>query len=160
MKTINKDEALVMMTNLCARQEKCTSEVIQKLKTLGVSQNNIDEIIDYLIDNNYIDLKRYCTSFVNDKLKFNKWGKNKIRYELRSKNIDSSIIEQAISQIDETEYKDLQISELTKKMKTIEDADKQKIYSKLFNFATSRGYSTDIIKYILNNKQSNTLEDD
>jgi len=149
LKNLSKDEALVKMQNICSVQEKCISDVQQKLRTLKINNSDISEIIDNLIDNKYINELIFATSFTNDKIRLNKWGLQKIKYELKSKRISDSDIAKAFTTINQDEYNEMQISELHKKLKTLADEDKQKTQSKLFNFAQSRGYDISLIKKII-----------
>ena len=48
-----------------------------------------NEIIDRLIDEKFIDERRYCRAFVNDKLRFNHWGRVKIQAKLREKKLNT-----------------------------------------------------------------------
>ena len=55
----------------------------------------IDKIIDRLKAEKYIDEARYCRSFINDKLRFNKWGRKKIEFALKQKQIPLELISDA-----------------------------------------------------------------
>ena len=76
----------------------------EKLLTWGASNEESEEIIAYLIKERYVDNQRYANSYTKDKFRFNHWGKYKIGMMLRSKNIESEFIEEALEQIDEEEY--------------------------------------------------------
>ena len=89
--TIAYDKAAV----LCSRSEYCTYEIGEKLKLWGLSPEEAVLVIENLIAEKYIDDERFARAYAKDKFKFNRWGKQKIAYMLRSKNIPAEIIELA-----------------------------------------------------------------
>jgi regulatory protein len=83
--------------------------------------------------------------FANDKLKFNKWGRVKIKYMLQQKKVSREAISEALEQIDENIYNKILKEELVKKRKSIKDTDEYQIKAKLFQFASGRGFEGDAI---------------
>ena len=136
-------DAIYKAQSLCSRSEKCSFDVIKKLYDWKADRDDFDEIIESLIDDNYIDEERYAIAFAKDKFKFNKWGKIKITYVLRQKNIPSDFINNAIGNISDKDYYQTILNELEKKLKSIKDSDSKKI--KLIRFGSSKGYESDII---------------
>ncbi len=126
--------------NLCARQEKCVFDIRKKLYDWKLPIKNHDTVIDLLIKDQFINEQRYTLFFAKDKFHFNKWGKIKIEYTLKQKNIPYEYIKYALDEIPEMEYDKLLESELIKKLKTIKDKDEYTIKSKLVRFATSKGF--------------------
>ena len=70
-------EALAKATDLCGRSEKCSYDLEQKCHEWQLSGEETAKLIAYLKQEKFIDHQRYATSFVNDKFRFNKWGKIK-----------------------------------------------------------------------------------
>ncbi len=143
-KHLSAKEALVKAQNLCARQEKCRADIRKKLYDWNIQPDDIENIIDRLIADNFIDEIRYAEYFVRDKFRFNKWGRIKIEFTLKQKQIPSEIIRKALLEINETEYRNSLKSELIKKHKSIKDTEPYKIKEKLLRFAQSRGYELEI----------------
>jgi len=149
MGTITSQEALSKAMAICSKAEKCVSDVQQKLNDWGVEESDAQEIIKKLIVEKFIDEKRYCQYFVRDKFRFNQWGKIKIVFMLKSKNIPSSLIEDALLAINDDEYLELLtklITDKARKTKFINDYDKK---GKLTRFAQSRGFEFEVIKEVL-----------
>ena len=128
----------------CSRKECCYKEIFDKILSWGCSPDEAQEVVDFLVEQKFIDERRYTAAFVKDKLRFNKWGRVKISYMLRSQNIDTNIIMDVFSEIDETEYCQILSGELQKKYKTISGSDYE-IRGKLFRFAAGRGFEQEII---------------
>ena len=126
------------------------SEVKQKLITWIAVNSDIPKIIDYLIKNGYINEERFCRAYINDKYKYSKWGINKIKYSLKRKNIDSSTIDQCITEVlNIEEYDSILYSVLKNKGNSIKYDTILEYKNKLFRFAASRGYNiSDINKTI------------
>ena len=89
------EELLHKAASYCSISEHCTSEVEEKLLAWGVSADDKQKIIDRLIVEDFINEKRYCTHFVKDKFRFNKWGKIKIAYALRQKGLRDELVSHA-----------------------------------------------------------------
>ena len=71
-------EILKKIENFCSYQERCKKEVIDKLFKLTIDQSEIDNIINYLVNRNFIDEQRFALSFTRGKFRIKKWGKIKI----------------------------------------------------------------------------------
>ena len=132
-----------------SRCEHCESEVREKLLTWSCSCEEADEIIAYLIEERYIDNQRYANSYVKDKFRFNHWGKYKISMMLRSKDIKSEIIEEALGQIDEEEYLERLQQILKDKLRSLKYSSEYEKKGKLFKFAQSRGFESSAISKII-----------
>lgn len=100
----SKEQAIQKIKHYCAYQERCHQEVRDKLLSLGVWRNEVDEIISLLIEESYLNEERYARQFAGSKFRMKKWGRIKIRYELKQKQVSAYCIRMAISQIDEKDY--------------------------------------------------------
>lgn len=108
-KVILKDDQYNKAKNLTLRKisftPKSSSEIYKILKDQHFDQDVIEKTINFLKEFDLIDDEAFVRSFIADKHNISKWPKNKIRYALRSKNIDDYIIEEYLSEIsDEDEY--------------------------------------------------------
>lgn len=88
----------------CARAEHCASEVRTKILAWGGSKEDADKIVAHLYAQKYLDDARYCNAYVHDKLLYQHWGKVKIRTMLQARQLPTSYIQNALKNIDETEY--------------------------------------------------------
>lgn len=141
-RNISYEQALIKAQNLCAHQERCISDIRKKLYDWNLPEEHHQKLLQNLQDNKFIEEERYAKFFARDKFKFNKWGRIKIEYALRQKNIPANLICDALSQISETDYEVLLENELLKKKKAIKDQDEYTIKSKLIRFATSKGFES------------------
>lgn len=158
MKEISESEMLHKAAAYCSATERCIQEVEKKILSSGLPQEAVERIIARLLQEKFIDETRYCRSFVNDKLRFNKWGRIKIGYELRKKNIPGATIREALDTIDEEEYKSILLGLLKEKKKTIRGNNERENYYKLLRFAAGRGFESDITNRCL--RQPNSYDED
>lgn len=150
MKNEKYQSALKKASALCSRSEKCKSDIRAKLIVWGINnESDINKMLQWLTDNQFIDEKRYSHNYTQDKHRFNKWGKIKIRAGLRLKGIGDENIELAFAAIDPDEYRLLLKAELSNKKKNIKSANQYELKGKLFRFASSRGYEADLIYKLL-----------
>lgn len=135
-------KVLVKLMKYCAYQDRCISEVTQKMKQLNVPYEERDGFVDRLIDEKFLDEDRFLQSYVKGKFKGNKWGKTKIRYLLKQKGISDQLITQKIEEfIKEEDYYSTLTSLLTQKYNTLkEDLHPSEKKQKLIAFAYSRGF--------------------
>lgn len=142
MKQLSESEMLHRAATYCSASERCIQDVEKKIKAAGLTGEESDRIIARLLKERFIDESRFARYFVNDKLRFNKWGRIKINYELQRKGIPSDIRSEALASIDEQEYHSLLLSLLKSKKKATRGKDDRDVYTKLLRFAAGRGFET------------------
>ena len=150
------EELLHKAASYCSISEHCVSEVEAKLNAWYVSRDDKAKIIKHLIEDDFINEKRYCTYFVKDKFRFNKWGKIKIVFALKGKGLDKDQINEAIATIDDGEYEELLASLIKTKLVGLKYEFEYEKQGKLFRFAQSRGFENNVIEHSLrsiNNEQ-------
>ena len=145
------DELLYKAASYCSISEHCVSEVEEKLTAWGVSISDRSKIIKHLLEEDFINEKRYCVHFVKDKFHFNKWGKIKISYELSAKRLDKDMILNALNKIDDGEYEEMLASILKTKLVGLKYEFEYEKQGKLYRFAQSRGFENNVIERALRN---------
>jgi Uncharacterized protein conserved in bacteria len=143
---LTEKEALNKAAAYCTASEHCLSEISTKLSQWGLDSDAQEKILKRLADERFIDEERYCRFFVNDKFKFNKWGKIKIGQALYMKKIPSTVSRKYLDEIDEKEYMNTLRSLLTSKKKSIHASDDYQSNMKLIRFAMSRGFEMNVIR--------------
>jgi regulatory protein len=141
----DKQSALKKAQNICAKQEKCKADIRQKLYEWKLETKDHSWVLEQLVKDKFIDETRYTGFYVRDKFKFNKWGKIKIEFELRAKQIAPEIIKEAIETIDDEDYKSTCEYLLHQKLNGLKDEDPSKLKEKMLRFGYSRGFEQDLI---------------
>ena len=151
-KPLTPDQVLDKMANYCAYQERCVKDVKDKLQAFDIPHEEKTKILDYLLDNRFVNDERFAKIFVQSKSNQNDWGTNKIRYHLIQKGIAKDIIDEALGQTDEEVYRQRLIEILKTKSKTIKAASDFEKKRKLAAYAMQKGFEGalvwDVIKLI------------
>ena len=150
MKPLSEPEALNRAAAYCSTCERCVSEVCAKLTAWGADATVQQRIIERLISENFINETRFCKAFVNDKVRFNRWGRRKIEISLRNKNIERSIIDEALYAIDEDEYMSALSAVVAAKSKELKGKKDYLSRQKILRYAVSRGFEPSLIMNIIN----------
>lgn len=101
----NNNEAITKkIEHFCAYQERCHQEVVQKLRGMSIDSHTIDEIVVYLIQNQFLNEERFACSFARGKHRIKHWGNIRIINELKARNISQTIIKMALTEISTEEY--------------------------------------------------------
>ncbi len=101
---LTKDQALQKLKHYCGYQERCHSEVKEKLFQLGVWKKDHDELIAALIEEGYLNEERFAIAFAGGRFRIRQWGRVRIKYELKRKQVSEYSIRKALKQISEDEY--------------------------------------------------------
>jgi regulatory protein len=137
-----------LLNDLCkyaAYQERCIFEIEQKIDQYAISEDDKNGLIDYLIEERFVDEDRFVKAYVKGKFNLKKWGKIKIKSHLRNKRIPSSKIEEGLSFIDENEYLEVLLKLGQKKWDSLEKEETIQRKVKTLRFLASKGFESDKI---------------
>lgn len=152
--------ALNRIAAYCSKAERCEWDVLRKLRAWELEDVEIARIVKRLKDERFLSNERFCRSFINDKMRFNKWGKTKIIFELRKRNIPSSVYQPILDDFDDEGF-DAQLESILKsKMKTVKGKDEYDRRNKLIRFALGRGFSMDAVLKMVNKLLKADCDDD
>jgi len=142
--------ALPKLKQYCAYQERCHSEVKEKLAGYGVYGDDAAEIISKLIEENYLNEERFAIHFAGGRFRVKEWGRVKIRYELKQKQVSEYCIKKALKSIDEDDYETTLQKLAEQKLKTLKGEKNIFIKKrKLQDFLLQRGFETDLIREVV-----------
>jgi len=144
-KPLTPDQVLDKIAKYCAYQERCTKDVRDKLKTYDILQEDREKILDYLLDNRFVNDERFAKSFVRGKINQSGWGLNKIRFHLVQKGIAKDIIDEALQQTDEEVYRQRLIDILKTKSKTMKAETDFERKRKLAAYAMQKGFEGGLV---------------
>lgn len=135
----------------CRYQQRCQSEIKQKLFELGINKNDHDELISELIKENCLNDERFAAAFVSGRFRLKQWGKKKIQQGLKEKRVGDEIAQKALEQIDQKEY----MAVLNKLAKERYASLKNEQYlirkKKTMDYLMQKGYEVDLVKDSINN---------
>jgi len=143
-------QAYSKMAQLCSRSEQCSADIRKKIIAYDLGEEVIEEIIEKLKIEKFLDDERYAKAYISDKFKFNKWGKVKIRHYLRMKGLPEEIILEGLNKIDAEKYKAVLIKTMKDKAKTVKKKTKFEKMGQIIRFAQTRGFEPEMIHRHIN----------
>ncbi len=145
MKELSEAKVLHKLARYCSLAERCVDDIRKKMTHWEIAPPIQLQIIKKLQAEHFLDEERYCQAFVHDKSKFNKWGYNKIKFELSKKNIPGTLILTALKNLDTQESRKILTELLKKKKKSVKGKSAYEIQQKLIRFAAGKGFPIDDI---------------
>ena len=144
---LTKEQALPKIKSYCAYQERCHAEVKEKLYSFGLYKKDVEQLISQIIEENYLNEERFAIQYAGGKFRMNHWGKVKIKYALRQKQVSDYSINKALKQITEADYNKTLHKLAEQKLKTLETERnglaKQK---KLQDYLLQKGYEGELVR--------------
>lgn len=144
------DKALEKLEALCAASERSSYELRMTLARWGVDGADAARIIRSLERDGFLDDGRFARAFVNDRYRFSRWGRAKLRAGLYGKRIPADIIAEALEVIDEEVYEENLRGLLRGRIRSM--GDEARTYggrTRLFRFAAGRGYEPSLVADII-----------
>jgi regulatory protein len=153
-KYLTKEQALQKAKHYCGYQERCHSEVKEKLYGFGLHKQEVEECLSGLIEENYLNEERFAQQFAGGKFRMKQWGRSKIKYELKQRQVSEYCIKKGLKEIDEDDYIKTLDKLATEKWDT--QKSEKNIFIKLRktqDYLMQKGYETELIKQALQNLQ-------
>lgn len=148
-KKLTPTQAIIKAQMACAYQERCQQEMRDKLYEWGLHSNDVENIIADLISNNFLNEERFAKAFAGGKFRIKKWGKVKIKIELKKRKISDYCIRKGLGQIDDEAYISTLKDLLNKKLKEVSKGKEHIRNYKAAQYALSRGFESDLVWDIL-----------
>jgi len=144
-KKLTPEQALLKAQQSCAYQERCQQEMRDKLYEWGLYPDAVENIIADLISNNFLNEERFAKTYAGGKFRIKKWGRIKIKIELKKRKISDYCIRKAMEEIKDKEYIKTLKQVIEKKLIEIKDKKTQVRNYKAAQYAISRGFESDLV---------------
>lgn len=148
-KKLTRAQAIIRAQASCAYQERCQQEMRDKLYEWGLYSADVENIIAELITDNFLNEERFAKTFAGGKFRIKKWGKIKIKIELKRRKISDYCIKKAMLEISDIDYAKTLQQLIAKKSKDIKGSKPQVRNYKIAQYAISRGFESDLVWDIL-----------
>ena len=148
---ITTEIAITKLEKYCSLSEKCKFDIIKKLNNWKVYKDQ-NQIINHLIENNYINEARYTSLYCNGKFNIKNWGKIKITHHLKIKGISNKLISSSLDSISEKAYINSINNLILKKSKLINEKNIYKKNTKIARYLYQKGYETGLVWELINIK--------
>lgn len=148
-KKLTREQALVKIRHYCAYQERCHTEVKDKLFGYGLYGSQVEELISSLIEDDYLNEERFAIAFAGGKFRMKQWGRKRIEYELKQKRISSYCINKALKQINEEDYLNTARKLIEQKRELLDGLNKFEMNKKLKDFLVHKGFEFDLVQRLV-----------
>ncbi|MEO8253768.1 MAG: regulatory protein RecX [Flavobacterium sp.] len=138
-------QALPKIEHYCAYQDRCHEEVIQKLRSMKMDSDEIDQIITLLIKDNFLNEERFACSFARGKHRIKHWGKIRITNELKFRGINQTLINSALKEISPEEYYTNFDALANRNWETIRETNSLKKRKKFCDFMLRKGFESNMV---------------
>lgn len=145
-KKLTTEQALQRAKLYCAYRERCHAETKQKLYSFGLFKSDVDRIVSLLIEEDYLNEERFATAYARGKFRMKCWGRVKITYELKQKNVSGYCIRKAMAEIEEHEYLKVLGKLAEEKLKELSAEKNEAVRrKKVYDYLLQKGYESDLI---------------
>ena len=145
-KTYTVEEATKRMERYCAYQERCHQEVHQKLYEMRMIPEAVDQIINHLLQHDFLNETRFSQAFTRGKFRTKKWGRNRITNELKRRDISKFNINIALREISDSEYLETFETLAEKRIRQlVSENDIQKKRKKFADYLFYRGWESNLV---------------
>jgi regulatory protein len=143
------EKALPMAQKYCAYQDRCSSQVLAWCRQKQLVSADVQRLMAELKQNGYLDDERFARAYARGKFRNNHWGMVKIAAGLKARGICQELIEEALSEIDVSDYlmklESLLIKKIGFPLVTLTYQDQMRIAS----WAAAKGYERPLIMDVL-----------
>jgi regulatory protein len=145
-RTLSLEQALQKARHYCGYQERSHSEVKNKLYSFGLRKKDVETALATLIEENYLNEERFAIQFAGGHFRLKEWGRVKIRYELRQRQVSEYCIKKALASIDEEDYEQTLGRLAARKWEILEDEGNAYVRKrKLQDYLLQKGYEPDSV---------------
>ncbi len=137
----------------CAYQERTQAEVRDRLYEWGIRDDEAEEMIVYLIENNYLNEERFAKAYAGGKFRMNQWGRVRIKHEMRYKGLSDYCIKIGLAEIDEDDYLEA-IKKMINRKANKDDFENPYLKKhKLARYIIGKGYEQELVWRLLDEKE-------
>ncbi|MBA2745515.1 MAG: RecX family transcriptional regulator [Flavisolibacter sp.] len=152
-KYLTKEQALQKLRQYCAYQERSHYEAEQKLWDLGISSDLHSEMIALLIEEDYINEERFAIAFAGGKFRMKQWGRKKILYALKEKQVSPYCIKKAMKQISQDDYEAV-LNQLARRKYALLKSDQYLVRKKkTIDYLLQKGFESELAVKAVNQLQ-------
>jgi len=155
---LSPEQALQKARHYCGYQERCHSEVQEKLYSFGLRKPQVEAALATLIEEGYLNEERFAVQYAGGHFRLKQWGKVRIRYQLKQKHVSDYCIKKALAAIDEEEYRRTLARLAEQKWESLkEEGNVLTRKQKLQIFLQQKGYENDLIKAVAERPNDNFI---
>ena len=141
----NVELVIKKMEGYCLYQERCHQEVENKLRSMNMGSQIKESVMLHLLENDFLNEERFAKAFTRGKFRIKKWGKQRIKRELKARNIFEYNITAGLAEISEDEYLKTFEELAFKRFSEIKETNIYKKRKKIADYLLYRGWESDLV---------------
>jgi regulatory protein len=94
------EQALARAYRYLNRRECTAAEMRAQLNRAGADPQDVERAVATLMEQGYLDDRRFVRLFIQDKRELEEWGSDRIRQALLRKGVDREVVEDALAEQD------------------------------------------------------------
>ncbi len=151
------EQAYDRAVRFLAQRPRSSAEVRRSLAEKQVSSTIIDDVLDRLEAQGYIDDLAFARYWISNRQQFRPKGARALRFELREKGIAPSVIDEALVGFDASEAAYQAAQDKARRFRTL---DKRAFKEKMGSYLARRGFNYEIASDVINRLWSEFEEED
>lgn len=150
-KTYTPSQARQKVQHYCAYQERSHAEVRQKLYGYGLWKDDVEALMAELITDDYLNEERFAIAYAGGHFRLKHWGRIKIRYELRQKQVSDYNIKRGLESIDEDDYLKLLSSLAKEKWNSFNNSDQTDFIRRVKTqaYLIQKGFEAELVQFTI-----------
>jgi regulatory protein len=143
---LTREQAVQKARHYCGYQERSHHETKEKLYSFGLWKKDVEEILSGLIEENYLNEERFAIQFAGGHFRLKQWGRVKIRFELKQRQVSDYCLKKALASIDGGDYAKTLEKLAWKKWELLKEEGNHLIRRhKLKQYLLQKGYEPELI---------------
>ncbi len=130
----------------CNYQERCQSDVKNKLYSFGLDTDDVNELLAHVVKLGLVNEERFALLFAGGKFRQKQWGKGKIKRELKFKQISDYCIKKALEGIDDDAYIQTIEKVANKYYSSLKDKLKFMKDQKTIKYLSGKGFEYELVQ--------------
>jgi regulatory protein len=144
-KNLSFTEAKTKAMAYCSYQERTQQQVRNKLYDYGLHNDDVEELISFLITENFLNEERFAKAYAGGKFRIKKWGRIKIMQGLKQHKLSNYCIKSGMAEIDPDDYYKTLLFLAEKKFEKDLEKDLYKKKNNLARYLINKGYEQDLV---------------
>lgn len=149
---MNIQEIKKKLEYYCSYQERCHEEVYSKLFEYAIDEDQKNQIIVNLITDNFLNEERFVFAFVSGKFSIKKYGKIRIKQELKKRKISNYLIDKGLKSINQNQYLETFEALAEKKWNNLTENNILKKKQKTASYLLLKGWESSLVYEFLSEK--------
>ena len=145
MELSEEQKAVSAALKFLSVRPRSVSEMAKKLKLKKYSPGAIEEALETLKKQGFLDDEKFAKTFADSSLRSRSAGRRKLKFDLKQKGLAEDVIERTLGGLKDYDETEIVRELVAKRMRTMTGVPEQARRRRIFGFLQRRGYSSEVI---------------